>query len=379
MEFVLNYSYLIWVVFAFLFGLMAGSFVSVLAARLPFDKSVVWPGSHCLHCFQPIRWYDNLPILGYLLLRGRCRVCKTPFSARYLWLEVGTGVAFAALFYFEIVRNWHGMDGLKAVGHQIKGSTGLPPVWAWVMFAYQAVFLTLLIAAGVIDAEHRIIPGHVTYTGTVIGILGGIFMPWPWPSSPEAANHLQDQLSWMLPEVNGLIPIGVQLYPFWGPLPDGFAAGTWKLGLANGLIGAAAGMALGRAVKWLFETGMGRDALGLGDADLLMMAGAFLGWQPAALSLFVGACVAVPIIIPLKVLDYLRGRTVEREMSFGPWIAAGIVVTWFAWRWLGAAAQGVFFDEIMLGGLIVVMGGLMLASGLMLRRGGGGPPVKSGT
>ena len=80
-----------------------GSFVNVLIARLPYEKSVVWPNSRCFTCFQPIRLTDNLPIVGYLRLRGRCRTCKTPFSPSYLWVELLTGVAFVAVFLVECV------------------------------------------------------------------------------------------------------------------------------------------------------------------------------------------------------------------------------------------------------------------------------------
>src|SRR5690349_12397555 len=90
--------YLFLVGCAFVFGLMVGSFLNVLIARLPYEKSVIWPSSRCFVCYRPIRMLDNVPILGYLRLRGRCRACGAGFSAGYLWVEVGTGLAFATLF-----------------------------------------------------------------------------------------------------------------------------------------------------------------------------------------------------------------------------------------------------------------------------------------
>src|SRR5215207_6688566 len=87
-----------WCLTALVFGLMIGSFLNVLIARLPYEKSIVWPSSRCFACYRPIRSTDNVPILGYLLLGGKCRFCGTAFSASYLWVEGGTGLALLALF-----------------------------------------------------------------------------------------------------------------------------------------------------------------------------------------------------------------------------------------------------------------------------------------
>src|SRR5947208_13206977 len=94
-----------WLVFAFLLGTAVGSFLNVCAYRLPYEKSVLWPGSRCGSCYQAIRWYDNIPLLSYWLLRGRCRICGATFSPRYFLVELFTGLAFAALFYLEIYQN----------------------------------------------------------------------------------------------------------------------------------------------------------------------------------------------------------------------------------------------------------------------------------
>src|SRR5260370_27787363 len=93
----------VWLVLVFVLGAVVGSFINVCVARLPLEKSVLWPGSRCGNCFQPVRWYDNLPLISYWWLRGRCRVCKAPFSIQYFLVELLTGVGFAALFYLEVV------------------------------------------------------------------------------------------------------------------------------------------------------------------------------------------------------------------------------------------------------------------------------------
>src|SRR5205809_5731572 len=83
----------------FVLGTIVGSLLNVCVHRLPLEKSIIWPGSRCSHCLQPIRWYDNIPLLSYLLLRGRCRACGTSYSARYFLIELLTGLSFVGLFY----------------------------------------------------------------------------------------------------------------------------------------------------------------------------------------------------------------------------------------------------------------------------------------
>ena len=368
MEWPLHVPVIVWSVWVFLLGLGVGSFVNVLVARLPYEKSVVWPGSRCFTCLKPIRWYDNLPVLGYLLLRGRCRACGATFSARYLWVELLTGVLFVGLFLWEIVFDGHRVPAVRAWANDV--TFGVPPAGAWVFFVYHATLLTLLLAASLIDAGHRIIPPAITYTGTVIGLVGGLFLAWPTPTDPAAVATLQTHETWTQPGDWGRIPIGARPWPVWGPLPDELPPGSWQLGLVEGLAGAAAGTFLVRAIKALFEVGLGKEALGMGDADLLMMAGAFLGWQPVVLSLFVGAFASLAIKLPMMVVERVRGVQSDRELPFGPGLAAGVVLTWLGWRWIGPAVQFVFFDGVLLGAVAVVMGGGMLAAGLLLRRGG---------
>lgn len=344
---------------------MVGSFLNVLVARLPFEKSIVWPGSRCFTCFRPIRLTDNLPIIGYLWLGGKCRYCRTPYSARYLWVEVGTGLGFLGLFILEILVNPTGMPGVR---YDIHGDRTWPTEAAVALFVYHACLLSLLIAAAVIDAEHRIIPPLIPYTGVVIGIIGGTLMPWPFPHGADALT-IPGTEAWFGSQHRGKIPIGVQPWPYWGPLLDATPAGTWKLGLANALIGALAGSLVVRGVKWLFETGFGNDALGLGDADLLMMAGAFLGWQIAVFSLFVGAFAALFVFkLPGMILALIRKSSVERELPFGPGLVVGVLVCWLGWPWLGPRVQFPLFDLEIMAVLVSFLSIGMLAAGLLLRR-----------
>ena len=365
-----------WCLWALTIGLMVGSFINVLVARLPYEKSIVWPSSRCFSCYRKVRLTDNIPILGYLRLRGKCRYCQAPFSARYLWVEIGTGIAFLALFVAEVGFNWHGLPGVK---YDRLALDGAPSAKALAVFAYHAVLVAGLIAAAAIDAEHRIIPTQITYTVMAVGLIGGALMPWPWPNAAQAANVIPSATPWILEEYVGKIPRGVQPWPFWGPTFEFAPPGSWKLGLLTSVAGALAGSLAVRAVKWLFETGLGREALGLGDADLLMMAGAFLGWQIVVLSLFVGSFASIVLKLLETVLrpaspdqvpagTPVSGPPDANELPFGPGLAIGVVVTWFAWPWVGPRVQFPFFDATMMGVLCAVMGVGLLAAALFLRR-----------
>jgi len=362
---------------------MVGSFINVLVARLPYEKSVVWPSSRCFACFRPVRALDNVPVLGYLRLGGKCRHCAAPFAARYMWVELGTGLAFLALFLAEVVFDRFALPGVK---YHFRGYQYATPSLAVLgLFVYHAVLLSALIAAAVVDLEHRVIPTQITYPALAVGIIGGALMPWPWPHPEAAVNAIPAGMPWYAEQTAGKVPLGVQLWPFWGPTFDFAPPGSWQMGLMNSVLGALIASLVVRATKWLFETGFGREALGLGDADLLMMSGAFLGWQIPVLALFVGSFVS----LILKALEYalgakdappasgplgtpVTGSPEARELPFGPGLAIGVAITWFAWPWLGPRLQFPFFDETAMGLFVGIMCVGLLAAALMLRR-----PVES--
>lgn len=131
------------------FGLTIGSFLNVCTLRWPQDESVVFPGSHCPACDADIRWYDNVPVLSYLLLRGRCRACKDRISLQYPLVELATGLIWAGMFSYA--------------GFSAEAMRG-------------AVFLTLLFGISLTDARFYIIPDQFSLGGLVLGI-GLSFLP----------------------------------------------------------------------------------------------------------------------------------------------------------------------------------------------------------
>ena len=140
-----------WIVSALagLVGLIIGSFLNVCTLRWPEDESVVFPGSHCPKCGEPIRWYDNVPVLGYVLLRGRCRACREPISLQYPLVELATGLVWAGMFSYA---------GLSF--EALRGT----------------LLLTILFGIALTDARFYIIPDQFSLGGLVLG-LGLAFLP----------------------------------------------------------------------------------------------------------------------------------------------------------------------------------------------------------
>jgi leader peptidase (prepilin peptidase)/N-methyltransferase len=295
-----------------------------------------------------------VPLLSYWLLRGRCRTCGAPFSIRYFVVELLTGLAFAALFYLEIV--WNVLHVPVLEKQQADIALGLIPNEAWVVWGYHAVLVSFLIVTSLCDLEHLEIPLTVTVTGTIVGLIGAALLPWPWPNPDSVARGLDaGRAVLVVPAPNQELPAGVYPWPVWNParLPPWLAPGSWRLGLATGLAGALAGMVVLRAVRFLFGFGRGIEGLGVGDADLLMMAGSFIGWQPILMSFFVSVFPGLVFGVAQLV------RRGNQAIPFGPSLAAGVVLTLLLWPALGRHFQLFFFDPLTMG-LMGAAGAIML-------------------
>lgn len=135
----------------FVWGAIIGSFLNVCIVRLPEEgESIVKPGSHCLKCRKPIRWYDNIPLLSYIFLRGRCRWCHARIPFRYFAVELLTALLFVALYY---------VFGIS---------------FAFVIYAY---FACSLVVVSFVDLEHQIIPDEVTLGGILVGLIASYAYP----------------------------------------------------------------------------------------------------------------------------------------------------------------------------------------------------------
>lgn len=355
----------IWLPFAFLLGACVGSLVNVCVFRLPSERSLFWPGSRCAKCLQPIHWYDNMPLVSYWVLRGRCRTCGQAFSVRYFLVELLTGVAFAGLFYLEIICN---VLNIPALRHQEFNFTwGTVPGWAWVVWLHHAVLFSFLLIVSLCDLDEMEIPLGVTVTGTIVGLVLATLLPWPFPNpdNPYALIHRQGA-----PPVSGLYawPVWYQVQVGLVQPPQALPAGSWRLGLCTGLVGALVGMLVLRGVRFVFSWGRGIEGLGLGDADLMMMAGAFIGWQPVVMAFFVSAFPALAFGIA-QVL-----RKGDQRLPFGPSLAAGVMLTLLLWPSLGRHFWPLYSEPLFLG-LAASLGAiLLLVTALLLRLMRGVPP-----
>jgi leader peptidase (prepilin peptidase) / N-methyltransferase len=347
-----------WLFVVFVLGAVVGSFLNVVIARLPLEKSIIWPGSRCGKCLAPIRWFDNIPLFSYLRLRGRCRACGQSFSIRYFLVELLCALGFAGLFYVEVVLNIHGWPG------QMKGwlaQNGVFPWQWWAGFLFHAILFALLLAASMCDLDCREIPLGITIPGTIIGLIGAVLMPWPWPNAPAAPAlpvGVNPAFAWMI----GAIPQGIFVWPPVGPLPNFLApGGNWQTGLATGLTGVLVGTFLLRSIGFIFSKGLGKEALGLGDADLMMMAGAFLGWQPVVVAFFVSVAPA------LLAAGFQLVFRKDNSLPFGPHLALGVMITCLGWHWLGMPWQLLFFWGGMLLGMCVVLAVVMFVLAFAMR------------
>lgn len=236
----------------FIFGAIVGSFLNVCIYRIPAKKSVVSPGSHCYACGKPIAFYDNIPILSWIILRGKARCCDAPFSVRYAIIEFLTGLLFLACFF-------------------LRGPEVIVP---------GMVFIAILVCATATDLDGFIIPEVFTVGGFIAGVLLAIFFP-------ALHGFESTDLAWI------------------GSMRSGIMA------TIGGIVGS--GIILWLAM--LAEAALRKQAMGFGDVVFLGMIGTFCGWQGAIFSLFGGAIIGVFIGIPLMMLGVLKSSTVEELMD----------------------------------------------------------------
>lgn len=211
-------------VLAGVFGLVVGSFLNVVIHRVPLKKSVVWPASHCPACGEPIRGRDNVPIVSYLLLRGRCRNCKERISARYPLVEALTGVLFGAATY--------------------EFGMGLPLVSALILIA-------TLVSLAAIDLEHRLLPNVIVAPAALVGfavsVLGAPERWWVYPASAFVVAGGLLALAVFYPGGMGMgdVKMGGMLGAFLGP----YAALAVFVGAGVGAISGGLLMITGRASR----------------------------------------------------------------------------------------------------------------------------------
>ncbi len=322
----------------FILGAILGSLLNVCIYRLPLEKSIFWPSSRCMKCLHPLRWSDNIPLLSYYLLKGQCRYCKEDYSSRYFWIELFTGATFAGLFIYYLGLNDQVIDaqGAPNLFREVSDFSLL------VMSVLYFLFCCLLIVVTFTDIDHREIPLTVTIPGTIMGLLFSTLAPYPWPLNwlPSVGSLFGGQFASI--EQITLLPTGFQLWPFWMPTNELFPLHSWQLGLLTSVLGALVGTGMVRAIRWLFSWGFGKEAMGIGDADLMMMIGAFLGWQATVIIFILGVFIAMAYALCIFVLN--RGR----ELPFGPFLTIATALLLWSPVPLLTVTQRIFFDGLFL-------------------------------
>jgi leader peptidase (prepilin peptidase)/N-methyltransferase len=252
-------------------GAIIGSFLNVVIHRVPRDESVVLPGSRCPSCGAVISFYDNVPVLSYLMLGGRCRSCKVHISARYPAVE-----ALTALLWLAVV--WR--QGV---------SFALP---------FDLIFVTAITALIFIDAEHMILPNVITYPGIVFALVARIAIPC------------------------------LMGRPYFDDLPmlmGGMLAGmpVWAASLTGALIGALVGGGSLWLMGWTWEKLRGIEAMGLGDVKMMFMVGSYLGWRLTILNIFLG--VFSGSLIGIALMAGQGKRNMQMLLPFGVFLGIGAI------------------------------------------------------
>jgi leader peptidase (prepilin peptidase) / N-methyltransferase len=246
-------------------GAIIGSFLNVVIHRVPREESIAFPASHCPSCDAAIRPYDNVPVISWAVLRGRCRACRAPISARYPAVELLTGVLFALTYLLH--------SGL---------TLSLP---------FDLAFVAAIVALVFIDAEHMLLPNVITYPGAALALVARAIVP----------------------NLYGVASLGGEQTP------------AWLLSLGGAVLGALVGGGFLWLVGWLWERARGVEAMGLGDVKMMFMVGAFLGWPLTLLTIFVG--VLTGSVAGVAAMARRGERDMQMLLPFGIFLGLGSLVS----------------------------------------------------
>lgn len=256
----------------FFLGACIGSFLNVCIFRIPRELSIVHPRSSCPSCGKMIAWYDNVPLLSFLMLRGRCRNCSSPISPRYWIVELLTG----ALFLLAWLKLTVGPGGPPL---------GLAPVHDWRLIPIYWMVISLFVMGTFVDFEHLIIPDRVTKGGMVLGLVLSPLVP-----SLHGETHWLPALKWSA--------LGAAA---------GFSA-LWFVAVAG---------------RWIFK----KEAMGFGDVKLLGAIGALFGTKAVFFTILgsslAGSIVGIALVAAGK-------RSMQSRIPFGPYIVLAALV-WMYW------------------------------------------------
>ncbi len=355
-----------WILLLFLFvaGSASGSFLSVCIHRFPNHErlrdqllvltSPTW--SHFPRCGNRISFTDNIPILGWLRLAGRCRNCRSPISMRYPLLELLNGFLFAFVYWMEVP----GHFGATLADSCIHASLGPHPTFeSWwsspaaivnLRYVYHMVLIEALVVATFIDFEFKIIPDGSTIPAMAIGILGGLlygrmFLVPVWFQDPSYLRTLDLLGPEWIPDLSG-----VPALPAW------ITAHPHLHGLAVSLVGMLVGGGMVLGVRTMGHWVLRQEAMGLGDVVLMGMVGSFLGWQPTAIVFFLAPLCALVVVAFCWVFRR------DREIPYGPYLSLGTLLVILGWKQIWPRAERIFDLGLLLPIVGIAAAGMFVVS-----------------
>lgn len=327
--------------FLFILGCCIGSFLNVCIHRFP-SKIRLWDqlkalnshGSGCPRCASAIRWRDNIPLFGWLLLGGKCRNCRRSIAVRYPLVELLTGILFVVVYQAEMPPNFWGQitDFGVSSSEGPQTITNLFPVATWlhVRYAMHIAMICCLIVATFIDFELRIIPDGSTVPMMLFGLsvsaaCGQLFLVPLWFQDASVVTTLRSvSPAWIKPFIFS-----------WDYLP--FATAHPHL---HGLLVSLAGLLVGGGIVWLVRIAgfwvLRQEAMGFGDVVLMAMIGSVVGWQPVTVIFFMAPVLAIFAAI----FAWLTKR--DREIPYGPWLSMATLLLLLFWPLVWPRAERIF-------------------------------------
>jgi leader peptidase (prepilin peptidase)/N-methyltransferase len=387
--FVEHLGHIIWAIFVVALGACAGSFINVVTYRIPREMGLLLPHSQCMSCGTRLRFLrENLPIIGWLLLRGKCRFCQAPFSVRYLLVEIAMGAFFLGMYaiFFWVEPSAGGIGEIASSWWYFNGMNGAWPAWSLLMG-----LLVALYAMTVIDVKTYLIPLQIPLTVTIAAFLfWGVqaMMPvkwsdgatWPIPGTGWSGAGVgiggmlgvvllgtalcrgwlkytfADWESWtqshgedevypfarreVIIECGHLLVIIIAAVAGWAVV-QGVDCHVPPGRLVQALGGAGLGYLVGGGLAWgvriLGSLAFGREAMGLGDVHLMAAVGAVLGWFDPIIIFFLAPFIALLWTAVASIVARSKGGS-RRELPYGPHLAIATLViilarpaVWAAW------------------------------------------------
>lgn len=372
---------IIWLVFLFMQGACVGSFLNVVVWRMPRDMSLVKPGSHCPSCKHPLAWYDNVPILAWFYLGGKCRYCKCSFSFKYPFFELLTGLMFAGVFWLYFVQGVrNGMPAFEQGG--------------WLIYLPHIILFSCLLSGSLIDAAFFIIPLSISYFAAICGLafagfevkaalasglphaelwtlvpsvgpktgaiaigstigliismlllkmklIGRSFLElerWeiaryeaekagkpfntPEPAVNARAEMVREMAFLCMPVVLGLL--AMKLVTGNSTRMDNWSLYLQMHPIVNGILGSIYGFMIGGITVWATRVFgsilFNKEAMGMGDVHLMAAIGAVVGWHIPLIAFFLAPFIGLGWAIVRLITRQ------QREIPYGPFLSIATVI-----------------------------------------------------